>query len=274
MSQNTAHEKISSLPPERDFIYDTDGFAKWCVESQGKCQSTVQSYLSSIRTVFTTQFDLNIDDPFLNLKRAFSDLKRSGGSEASFKSLEFEFKSLQGYKEGIEEYGDIIITEDGDILDAPKELWLAALRSYLKYIRFKIDRARQLFGLQLEISDDKELFFDLPLSKGFRQYLRLRGKGYTKTSIDSICCKLRRVYNLFIRRRLKVDVMPDLGKYISEGHSLKIFLELLGSTLDYEKEGNLAPELTAEDFSRGKAAFAQYKDFIEDYSANPNKYQS
>lgn len=128
----------------------------------------------------------------------------------------------------------------------------------------KIDRLRQLNGLSLAISDDKEMFMDLPLSKEFRQYLNSLGKGYTSSSVDSICCRLRRLYNLFLRHRLKVDVMPDLEKYKDEGHSLKPFLQAVESEINCEDGSWLAPELTAEDFSRGKAAFSLYREFIED----------
>lgn len=272
MTSKSETQKPSLNSNERDFIYDSEGFIQWCVDIHGKSVGTVKSYLSSMRTAFLTQFDLEMYDPFFDLKRTFSNLKRD--NEASFEALEFEFKSLLGAKELVEKYGDTIITEDAEFLEAPTEMWLTALRTYLKYIRSKIDRSRQLAGLPIVITDDKELFLDLSLTKEFRQYLKSRGHGYTKSSIDTMCCKLRRLYNLFIRRRLKVDVMPDLQKYIDEGHSLKPFLQLLKSKIDYEKEGHIAPELSYDDFSRGKAAFSQYCDFIEDYSANPNKYSS
>lgn len=255
-----------------DYIYDTEGFLKWCVNIQGKSLTTARSYLSLIRSTFTSQFDLEADNPFQNLQDAFQNLRRE--NEESFVRLEFEFKAFQGYKELIERYGDIIITEEGEIKDAPIETWLCAMRMYIKYLRSKIDRLRQLNGLSLTITDDKELFLELPLTKEFRQYLKKQGKGYKLCSIDSICCRLRRIYNLFLRRRLKVDVMPDLETYINEGHSLKQFLQFVESKIDYESESGIAPELTAEDFSRGKAAFSLYCDFIEDFSLNSQKYKS
>ncbi len=272
MTLKSEPKKPSSNSNERDFIYDSEGFIQWCVDIHGKSTGTAKSYLSSIRTAFLTQFDLEMYDPFFDLKRAFSNLKRD--DEASFEALEFEFRSLLGYKELIAKYSDIIITDNAEFLEASTEMWLTAIRAYLKYIRAKIDRNRQLCGLPIEISDHKELFLDLPLTKEFRHYLKSRGHGYTTSSIDTICCKLRRLYNLFIRRRLKVDVMPDLQKYIDEGHSLKPFLQLLESKIDYEKEGHISPELSYDDFSRGKAAFSLYCDFIVDYSSNPNKYTS
>ena len=270
-------EKIKkTIGSDNELIYDTEGFIHWCVNIQGKSTRTPQSYLSSIRTAFASQFefDIEMDNPFQNLQNAFRNLRRK--NEESFARLEFEFNELKGYKEMIEKYGDgdIIITDDGEIKDAPIETWISALRMYLKYLRSKIDRLRQLNGLPLTISDDKEMFMDLPLTKEFRQYLRSLGKGYTSSSIDSICCRLRRLYNLFLRRRLKVDVMPDLKKYIDEGHSLKPFLQAVEAEINYEKGSLLAPELTAEDFSRGKAAFSLYREFIEAYSLHPDKYHS
>lgn len=266
-------EKVKkSTRSDNELIYDAEGFIRWCVNIQGNSLRTAKSYLSAIRTAFNTQFDLDVDNPFYNLAQAFHNLKR--GNEETFARLEFEFKAFQGFKELIEKYGDTIITEEGEIKDAPTETWLCAMRMYIKYLRSKIDRLRQLNGLPLTITDDKETFVNLPFSKEFRQYLKSKGKGYTNSSIDSICCKLRRLYNLFLRRRLKVDVMPDLEKYINEGHSLKPFLKLVESKIDYENEGWLAPEITVEDFARGKAAFSQYRDFIEDYTLHPEKYCS
>lgn len=266
-------EKIKKTKrSDNELIYDTEGFTHWCVNIQGKSMRTAKSYLSLIRTAFASQFDIEMDNPFQNLQNAFQNLRRK--NEESFARLEFEFNALKGYKEMIEKYGDIIISDDGEIKDAPIETWISALRMYLKYLRSKIDRLRQLNGLPLTISDDKEMFMDLPLSKEFRQYLKSLGKGYTSSSVDSICCHLRRLYNLFLRRRLKVDVMPDLEKYIDEGHSLKPFLQAVESEINYEDGSWLAPELTAEDFSRGKAAFSLYREFIEDYSLHPDKYHS
>ena len=271
MKKDYAQALVPSLT-DRDFLYDTEGFLNWCVNIQGKSLNTGKSYLSLIRSAVTSQFDLEMDNPFQNLQNAFKNLRR--GNEKSFDRLEFEFEALKGYKEGIEKYGDILITEEGEIKDAPTETWISALRMYLRFIRSKIDRLRQLNGFPLTISDDKEMFLDLPLSKEFRQYLQRLGKGYTTSSIDSIFCRLRRLYNLFLRRRLKVDVMPDLEKYIDEGHSLKPFLQLVESEINYENGSWLAPELTSEDFTRGKAAFSLYREFIEDYSLNPEKYHS
>lgn len=266
-------EKIKkTIGSDNELIYDTEGFTHWCVNIQGKSTRTAKSYLSSIRTAFTSQFDIEMDNPFQNLQNAFRNLQRK--NEESFPRLEFEFNALKGYKEMIEKYGDIIISDDGEIKDAPIETWISAWRMYLKYIRSKIDRLRQLNGLPLTISDDKELFMDLPLTKEFRQYLKSLGKGYTRSSVDSICCRLRRLYNLFLRRRLKVDVMPDLEKYIDEGHYLRPFLQAVESEINYEDGGWLAPELTSEDFSRGEAAFSLYRELIEDYSLHPDKYHS
>lgn len=255
-----------------ELIFDTEGFTHWCVNIQGNSTRTAKSYLSSIRTAFSSQFDIEMDNPFLNLQNAFRNLRRK--NEESFARLEFEFNALKGYKEMIEKYADTIMTDDGEIKDAPTETWISAWRMYLKYIRSKIDRLRQLNGLPLTISDDKEMFMDLPLTKEFRQYLKSLGKGYTHSSVDSICCRLRRLYNLFLRRRLKVDVMPDLEKYIDERHSLNPFLKAVETEINYEDGCSLAPELTAEDFSRGKAAFSLYREFIEDYSLHPEKYHS
>ena len=272
MSKETENNSLYYYP-EKDFPYDPEGFLKWCVNLQGKTLGTAQSYLSSIRTAFASEFDLEMESPFELLHGAFNRAK--SGKEEDIDGLEIEFESLKGYKELIEKHADILIKDDGEIVDAPIDTWMSAIRMYLKYIRWRIDRIRQMFGFPLEISDDKEMFINLPFSKEFRQYLKSIGsKGYETASIDCMLCKLRRTYNLFLRRRLKRDFMPDLEIYINEGHDLKPILDKVEELIDYEAEGELAPEMTPEDFTRGKAAFAHYRDFIKDYSAHPEKYKS
>ncbi len=262
--------KNGSVAEKRIFPYDWEDFIQWCVNKQGKSVSTAKSYLSSLRTAFTSEFDLEMENPFESLSNAFRRLRQR--DEEAFRGLEYEYQSLRGYKELMEKYSDFIITDSGEILPAPVDMWLTATKTYLKYIRWRIDRYRQIFGMELNISDDKDLFLDLPFSKEFRHYLKTKGKGYTSKSIDSYFCKLRRLYNLFFRRILKRDVMPDLETYIKQGHSLTPFLEKLESRIDFAKEGHIAPELTEDDFARGKTAFIQYKEFIEDFSSNPDKY--
>lgn len=263
--------------PEKDFPYPfpyaSEPFLQWCVNIQGKSLNTAQSYLSSLRTAFSTQFDLTAWSPFQMLHRAFNRAK--SGKEKDIERLEVAFKYLKYCKELIENYSDFMIRKDGEIVDVPLETWLSAIGMYLKFIRWRIDRIRQIFGMPLEISDDNELFINLPFSKEFRQYLKNIGsEGYKDTSIDCIVCKLRRIYNLFLRRRLKRDFMSDLEIYINEGHDLQPVLDKVEELIDYEAEGDIAPDVTRDDFVRGKAAFAQYRDFIKDYSAHPEKYKS
>ena len=271
MKKNSDKNYVSSFK-YGDFLYDCDGFIQWSVNIQGKSLTTSKSYLSLIRTAFIGGFDLKIENPFENVHRAFIGAKF--GKQEAFDKLEFQFKSLKGYKQLIEEFGIDVITDEGEWKELPTDGILAAFKMYIKYIRYKIDRRRQAFGLPISVSDDKEMFIDLPLSKEFRQYLRNKGKGYTTSSINSIACKLRRIYNLFLRRRLKRDFMPDLEVYIMEGHSLKLVLEKIEALMDYDKEGALAPEMSEEDFTRGKVAFSLYREFIEDYSMYSEKYCS
>ena len=120
-------EKIKkTIRSDKELVYDTEGFTLWCVNIQGKSTRTAKSYLSLIRTAFASQLDIEMDNPFQNLQNAFQNLRRK--NEESFARLEFEFNALKGYKEMIEKYGDIIISDDGEIKDAPIETWISALR--------------------------------------------------------------------------------------------------------------------------------------------------
>lgn len=267
MKNDSAKNSKGALK-DSDFLYDRKGFLEWTVNNQCKSSGTAASYLSLIENVFTTQFDLKVDNPFDNIRRAY--LNTRSGSPEAFDTLEIEFESLKGYKEMIEYYG--MISDDGEYAELSSDTTLAAMRMYLKYIRWKIDRRRLASGLQIHIADDKEMFINLPFSKEFRQYLKNKGRGYTTSSIDSIACKLRRVYNLLLRRKLKRDFMSDLKVYINQGHDLGPILERIDAYIDYEEGSSIAIELTKDDFARGKAAFALYREFIEDYTRNREKY--
>lgn len=269
--EDSQRNKMRSDTACADFIYDKNGFIDWTVNKQGKTRSTAESYLSSIRTVFKTEFDLDYDNPFSNLRNAFAKTKENFKEEIDM--LEFEYRSFVGYIEIVEEYSDFILTENCESRIAPKEMWLTALKTYKRYIRWKIDRLRQLNGLPIEVEDDASTFIDLPFGKEYRYYLDTLGHGYSDTSINTIVSRLRRFYNLFLRRVMKFDGLPDLGFYIEQGEPVNLLLDKIESMIDFESNGHLVPKMNKEDFSRGKKAFTLYKDFISDFRLNPNKYK-
>lgn len=263
--------KGRSLISGSDFIYDKNGFINWTVNKQGKIRSTAESYLSSIRTVFRTEFDLDYDNPFSKLRNAFAKARNNFNERIDM--LEAEFICLVCYIEVVEEYSDFIYTEDCESRIASKDMWLTALNAYRRYVRWKIDRLRQLNGMPIEVEDDPTSFINLPFGKEFRYYLETLGRGYSANSINTIACRLRRFYNLFLRRVMMFDGLPDLAFYIDHGEPVNLLLDKIESMIDFESNGHLVPEMSKEDFSRGKKTFALYKDFVSDFRMNPNKYQ-
>lgn len=267
--EESQRNRLNSLDPYKDFIYSKNGFIDWMINKQGKTRSTAESYLSSIRTVFQTAFDLDFDNPFSKLSIAFAKAKKN--FKEGIDGLEAEYRSFGGYIEVVEEDSDFILTEDLEYRMAPKE-WLPALKAYQRYIRWKIDYQRQLNGMPIHVEDDASTFIDLPFGKEFRHYLKNLGMGYTDSSINTITCRLRRFYNLFLRRVMKFDGLPDLGYYIDLGEPVNLLLEKIETKIDYEENGHLVPEISYDNFARGKKGFALYKDFISDYISNPDKY--
>lgn len=262
-------------PKEDEVPYDTEHFKKWLVNDEGTTVSTAKSYVSSIRTAFSVLFD-DKDPLFNNLRDAFRS--RCNEPEKYFARLEEEYETLADYVNAIDEFGDVELDEYnsnlkyGETKKAPKDMWVTAFQTYLRYTRWRIDIYKECHGISVSIEDNNSLFLDMPLSRQYRSYLQHLGAGYAKNSVDIYYHKLKRLYNLLFRRRLRKNVIPFIESYIARGIDISDLCNKLKNIIDSEIECRRSEDLSLDDLTRGKQAFQQYRDFLKNYADNPGKY--
>lgn len=289
-------------PDLYEIPFDYWAFKRWCVNLQDLTEGTADVYISQIRTAFKTMFA--DDDPlFKNLRNAF--YSHTHEPVRRIARLEDNFETLVAYTETIEECGvDWELDEFNSNLpmgvskSAPKEDWVRAFQCYCRYIRSRIDAERKGYGMKIEIKDDSIHMLEIPLSRWFRQYMKNRGKGYPKATINTYCCKLRRLYNLLIRRvdkkqffkslpfvieKAAAREMSQLEKSMTEKSEIeksrrkrceraKIILDIFQQRIDHEMEWETCPDLSDDDVERGRNAFKVYREFLEDFIKYPEKY--
>lgn len=256
--------------------YDYWAFKRWCVNKQDLSESTADVYISNIRTVFKTMF-ADDDALFKNLRNAFYSHTRE--PERRIARLEDNFERLVAYTETIDECGDDWELDEFNSnlpmsvsKSAPKEDWVRAFRCYCRYIRWRIDIERKGYGMKVEIKDDPIHMLEIPMVKQFRQYMKTKGKGYPASTMNTYCCKLKRLYNLLIRRVQKKTVFECLEMFILQGHNVNPFLDKLQKRIDFEVDYEMFSDLSDDDVERGRNAFLIYREFLEDLAKNPNKY--
>lgn len=262
-------------PTDYELPYQAEFFKRWLVNSQGVTVNTAKSYVSSIRTAFTTLFAEN-DATFKNLKNAFFS-RNINNPERRIARLEEEYERLEAYIWAIEECGDVVldVVHSNDLLIekmSPKKMWLTAFYAYSRYIRYCIDWERQYFGMEITINDNPHLFLEVPWSNAFRSYLAKLGKGYSTASIDTYSSKLRRLYNLLFRRILKKDIFDSLERYIHHETQIWEFLNKLIQRIDKEIGNPSFNDLSIDDLTRGKQAFILYIDFLKDFVKHKDHY--
>ncbi len=282
--------------------FDYWGFKRWCVNQQDLSEGTADVYISQIRTAFKTMFA--DDDPlFKNLRNAF--YSHVYEPERRIARLEDSFETLVAYTETIDECGeDWELNEFNSNLpmgvskEAPKADWVRAFQCYCRYIRSRIDAERKGYGMKIEIKDDSIYMLEIPLSGWFRQYMRNKGKGYPVGTINTYCCKLRRLYNLLIIRvdkrqffkslplvieKATAREMAQLEKSMTEKSEIEKsrrkrceianrILDLFQKRIDDEMEWETCPDLSYDDVERGRNAFKVYREFLEDFIKYPEKY--
>lgn len=243
-------------PDNNEMPYDYWAFKRWCVNSQQLSESTADVYISGVRVAFTTLFDER-DATFKNLRNAFlshtRDLKRR------ILRLEDNYERLMAYSECVEEFGD-------------NEDWTRAFQCYCRFIRWRIDGERMNMGMKIEVEDDHTKFLELPLRRQFRMYMQNKGKGYEVQTINTYCSLLKRLYNLLIRRAQKIDILGYVVDQIERRKDIKFFLDVLQKRIGDETKLESIPDLSDDDVLRGEVAFRVYREFLEDYSCNPQKY--
>ncbi len=251
--------------------FDYWGFKRWCVNQQDLSESTANVYISNIRTAFKTMF-ADDDALFKNLRNAF--FSHTGEPERRIARLEDNFETLVAYTETIDECGDDWEHNlpKGVSKSAPKEDWVRAFQCYCRYIRWRIDTERKHYGMEIEIKNSPFYTMEIPMVRQFRHYMKTKGKGYPVSTINTYSSKLKRLYNLLIRRVDKKDGFTILGTLIERGHNINPILDKLQEWIDFEKDYEVHADLSDDDVERGRNAFVVYREFLEDLSKNPDKY--
>lgn len=265
-------------PKDDEVPYDTEHFKRWLVNTQGKKISTAESYVSSIRTAFSVLFDED-DATFKNLRNAF--ISRNGSvPEKRIARLEEQYERLEDYIRAVNEFGDITMDEFNSNLHygqekkAPKEMWVRAFKAYARYIRWRIDLEKTRYDMRINVEDDNTTFIEVPFSNEFAQYLKNKGKGYEKKSIETYLSKLRRLYNLLFRRLLGDEVAQAFYQCRNQGISPESVCDVLTDIVNQEIEDPLYSDLSQDDLDRGKRTLELYSEFLKDYVENPEKYPS
>lgn len=265
-------------PKDDEVPYDTEHFKRWLVNTQGKKISTAESYVSSIRTAFSVLFDED-DATFKNLRNAF--ISRNGSvPEKRIARLEEQYERLEDYIRAVNEFGDITMDEFNSNLHygqekkAPKEMWVRAFKAYARYIRWRIDLEKTRYDMRINVEDDNTTFIEVPFSNEFAQYLKNKGKGYEKKSIETYLSKLRRLYNLLFRRLLGDEAAQAFYQCRNQGISPESVCDVLTDIVNQEIEDPLYSDLSQDDLDRGKRTLELYSEFLKDYVENPEKYPS
>lgn len=213
-------------PTEKEVPYDTEHFKMWCVNLQDMTISTAKAYISSIRTAFSVMF-AGDDATFTNLKNAFIS-RNHNDPEKRITSLEAQYERLEAYILAVCETEDFTLDEFNHNLPmgverkAPIKHWVTALQTYLRFIRWRIDRERRRFGMEIaKPVNSPEYFLNVPMTQFFRQYLK--ESGYKAQSVDSHVSNLKRLYNLFLRQILKEDIIEDFSWTLKRKNIVKIF---------------------------------------------------
>lgn len=290
----------------KEIPYDSEGFMNWCVDNQGLDISSAKKYADDIKTAYLTIFD-DEDGLFDNLKEAFTPrpyLDQNHPMETLYNRLldkwpdmEDEYDNIFDYLyeiENIDEYGPIMIeTSDGGEAPLPKEDWLRAFRTYVKYLRWKINEVYIHNYLPVEESLEKwEEWLSLPLEKEFSTYLksirskkdrdweppkgskRIKGNTYRgETSTYTYISRLKKIYNLLLKQYTVRRVAENLNRILRMKIPIWEHCDILFKLIDNAREYASAKTLLDSDIVGGKTALHRYMDFMKSYSKNPDAYQ-
>ena len=286
--------------------YDCEGFINWCVNNQGLANSSAKKYADDIKTAYLTIFD-DDDRLFDNLKEAFTprpSLDPNHPMETLYNRLlykwpdmEDEYDNIFDYLyeiENIDEYGPIMIeTSDGSEAPLPKEDWLRAFRTYVKYLRWKINDVYIHNYLPVEESLEKwEEWLSLPLEREFSVYLksirsrqdreweppkdskRIKGNTYRgEISTYTYISRLTKLYNLLLTQYTVRRVAENLDRILRMKMPIWEHCGILFKRIDNAREYASAETLLDSDIANGKTALHRYIDFMKSYSKNPDAYQ-
>lgn len=299
------HRKFPQPHTNEEIPYDSEGFLNWCVDNQGLAVSSAKKYADDIKTAYLTIFEED-DRLFDNLKEAFTprpSLDPNHPMETLYNRLlykwpdmEDEYDNIFDYLyeiENIDEYGPIMIeTSDGGEAPLPKEDWLRAFRTYVKYLRWKINDVYIHNYLPVEESLEKwEEWLSLPLEREFSAYLksirskqdrdweppegskRIKGNTYRgETTTYTYISRLTKLYNLLLTQYTVRRVAENLDRILRMKIPVWEHCDILFKRIDNAREYASAETLLDSDIANGKTALHRYIDFMKSYSKNPDAY--
>lgn len=299
------HRKFPQPHTNEEIPYDSEGFINWCVDNQGKAVSSAKKYADDIKTTYLTIFE-DDDRLFDNLKEAFTprpSLDPNHPMETLYSRLlykwpdmEDEYDNIFDYLyeiENIDDYGPIMIeTSDGGEAPLPKEDWLRAFRTYVKYLRWKINDVYIHNYLPVEESLERWEWLSLPLEREFSVYLksirsrrdreweppegskRIKGNTYRgETSTYTYISRLTKLYNLLLTQYTIRRVAENLDRILRMKVPIWEHCDILFKRIDNAREYASAETLSDSDIANGKTALQRYIDFMKSYSKNPDAYQ-
>lgn len=299
------HRKFPQPHTNEEIPYDSEGFLNWCVDNQGLAVSSAKKYADDIKTAYLTIFEED-DRLFDNLKEAFTprpSLDPNHPMETLYNRLlykwpdmEDEYDNIFDYLyeiENIDEHGPIMIeTSDGGEAPLPKEDWLRAFRTYVKYLRWKINDVYIHNYLPVEESLEKwEEWLSLPLEREFSVYLksvrskqdrdweppegskRIKGNTYRgETTSYTYISRLTKLYNLLLTQYTVRRVAENLDRILRMKIPVWEHCDILFKRIDNAREYASAETLLDSDIANGKTALHRYIDFMKSYSKNPDAY--
>lgn len=299
------HRKFPQPHTNKEIPYDCEGFMNWCVDNQGKAVSSAKKYADDIKTAYLTIFEED-DRLFDNLKEAFTprpSLDPNHPMETLYNRLlykwpdmEDEYDNIFDYLyeiENIDEHGPIMIeTSDGGEAPLPKEDWLRTFRTYVKYLRWKINDVYIHNYLPVEESLEKwEEWLSLPLEREFSVYLksirskqdrdweppegskRIKGNTYRgETTTYTYISRLTKLYNLLLTQYTVRRVAENLDRILRMKIPVWEHCDILFKRIDNAREYASAETLLDSDIANGKTALHRYIDFMKSYSKNPDAY--
>lgn len=299
------HRKFPQPHTNEEIPYDCEGFINWCVNNQGLANSSAKKYADDIKTAYLTIFE-DDDRLFDNLKEAFTprpSLDPNHPMETLYNRLlykwpdmEDEYDNIFDYLyeiENIDDYGPIMIeTSYGGEAPLPKEDWLRAFRTYVKYLRWKINDVYIHNYLPVEESLERWEWLSLPLEREFSVYLksirsrqdreweppegskRIKGNTYRgETSTYTYISRLTKLYNLLLTQYTIRRVAENLDRILRMKVPIWEHCDILFKRIDNAREYASAETLSDSDIANGKTALQRYIDFMKSYSKNPDAYQ-
>lgn len=176
MAQNRKYPE-NPTPEDYQVPYDYVNFRKWCINTQAMSESTANSYISSIRTAFKELFAED-DALFKNIRNGMKLVpSKARKPEDWFTFMEKQMDRMIEYTEAIEKYGDIKLEsrkkDSFELVASPKNMWVLAFQTYCRFVRWRIDGFRKVYGLETPVPKEKFLYIELPVKDILNTILKI-----------------------------------------------------------------------------------------------------